>query len=184
MLPCQVTLNENSKYNLTPIFHIMKILMMHERGIFLAVFVRRPLPKETGNMMWNLLSPLNWFHYGTSNYKSTIQEKRGKAGRGWRCGLFISQERRMFHSLSPERLIACGVAAPEMKLTISTGMHWHIIYYILIVVFCEIWARSCSFIISVLICLLFNSKSSKRIAKGLIVLLKPCHRVPKPVNHI
>jgi len=32
-LPCQVTLNENNKYN----FHVMKVLMMHERGIFLAL---------------------------------------------------------------------------------------------------------------------------------------------------
>lgn len=184
MLPCQVTLNENSKYNLTPIFHIMKILMMHERGVFLDVFMWRPLPKQTGNMMWNLLSPLNWFHYGTSNYKSTMQKKRERQGvEVW--AFFILQERRMFHSLSPERLIACGVAGLEMKLTISTGMHWHIILnFNCSIWFCEIWARSCSLIISVLICLLFIPMSSKHVAKGLNVLLKPCHRVPKPVNQI
>lgn len=97
MLPCQVILNENSKYNLTPIFHVMKILMMHERGIFLDVFALRPLLKETGNVIWNLLSPLNWFHYGTSNYKSTIQEKRGRQGvEVW--AFLSSQEGRMSHS--------------------------------------------------------------------------------------
>lgn len=113
MLPCQVALNENSKHNLTPILHIMKILMMHERGIFLDVFTWRPLPKETGNMMWNLLSPLNWFHYGTSNYKSTIQKKRERQGvEVWAFYLAGTKEVSFqYHSLSPERLIVCGVAA-------------------------------------------------------------------------
>ena len=36
MLPCQVALRQNTKPDLTVVLHIMKILMMRERGIFLA----------------------------------------------------------------------------------------------------------------------------------------------------
>lgn len=91
------------------------------------MFLWRALLKETDNMMWNLLSPLNWFHYGTSNYKSTMWKARERQ-EGRRFGPFYlagTQDVSLqYHSISPEWLISCG--SLEKKITISTGMYGHL----------------------------------------------------------
>lgn len=175
MLPCQVTLKENSKYNLTLIFHIMKILMMHERGIFLDVFLWRPLPKKTGNMMWNLLSPLNWFHNSTSNYKSTMQEEGERQGvEVWAFYLAGTQECFIpISQLLPWTTDSMWRSGPERKITISIGMHCHVMSYFN----CSLdnsmksgpeAVPSLSFDVFV-----FPSMSVQHSAKGLTVLFKP-----------
>lgn len=62
--------------------------------------------------------------------------ERGRKGRRGDLGLFISQARRMFHcnhSISPEWLISCGVAAQRKrkKAPISTGMFCHLMPYLI-----------------------------------------------------
>lgn len=115
---------------------------MHERGIFLDVFLWRALLKKADNMMWNLLSPLNWFHYGTSNYKSTMWKARERQGWGvwgveiWAflscrhtgCFIAISQHLPWMADI----MWRCN---PEKKITISTGMYCHI----LIAVYITLW---------------------------------------------
>lgn len=96
------------------------------------------LLKEADNMMWNLLSPLNWFHYGTSNYKSTMWKARerweGVEGGFGPFYLAGTQDVSLqYHSISPEWLISCGVAAQrrKKKSTISTGMLCHLMPYLI-----------------------------------------------------
>ena len=184
MLRCQVALKIKikSKCNLTPFSRIMKILMMHEREIFLDIFMWWPLRKKTGNMMWNLLSPENWFHYGTYNYKSKIQKKREKQGvEVWASYLAGTKDVSFQnHSLALERLMWMWHRGPEIKLTISTGIHWHIILcFDCRLFFSKIQARGCFLIILVLICLLYIPMSSMHIAKELIILSKPCQSYAK-----
>lgn len=130
MLPCQVALKENSKCNLTPISHIMKILMMHERGIFLSscggLF-------QSKLVTWCEICYHHWIDFIMAPQITKVQYRKwGKDGGLEVWAFYLAGKRDVsfqYHSLSLERLIACGVAAPEMKLTISTGMHWHIILY-------------------------------------------------------
>lgn len=51
MLPCQLSLNTDTKRNLTSIVHIMKTLVVSEREIFLDTFVLWHPLKEAGGMM-------------------------------------------------------------------------------------------------------------------------------------
>lgn len=95
---------------------------------------------EADNMMWNLLSPLNWFHYSTSNYKSTMwKAKERQEGVEGGFGLFYLASTQdvslQYHSISPEWLISCGVAAKKKqkkkKSPISTGMFCHLMPYLI-----------------------------------------------------
>lgn len=175
MLPCQVTLKENSKYNLTLIFHIMKILMMHERGIFLDLFLWRPLPKKTGNMMWNLLSPLNWFHNSTSNYKSTMQKEGERQGvEVW--AFYLAGTQGCFIPISqllPWTADSMWRSGPERKITISISMHCHIMPYFNCSLYNSMKSGPEAVPSLFFDVFVFHSMSAKHSAKGLTVLLKP-----------
>lgn len=68
-------------------------------------------------------------------------ESEGEAGKGWRgdLGLFylagMQDASLQYHSISPEWLISCGVAAQtrkrKKKKTISTGMLGHLMLYLI-----------------------------------------------------
>ena len=149
MLPCQVALKENSKCNLMPISHVMKILTMHKRGIFLDFFMRWPLPKVT----WCEICYRHWFDFIMAPPITKVQrrEEEGKAGGG---GVGFLSCRKGGYFIPISQLVSASTdsmwhSGPEIKPTISTGMHWHIILYFnwSLCDFCEIQARSCFLII-------------------------------------